>query len=44
MYLLGNREAQTLGITSTYGNSSLDVVHGSESADAGRIGALGIFL
>ena len=26
MYLLGNREAQLLGITSTYGNSSLDVV------------------
>ena len=26
MYLLGSREAQLLGITSTYGNSSLDVV------------------
>lgn len=26
MYLLGNRETQLLGITSTYGNSSLDVV------------------
>ena len=26
MYLLGSREAEFLGVTSTYGNSSLDVV------------------